>query len=83
MTVEIVRLMIESLQRAGIERLHVDLGNPAIYRAFAAELGGEAEELFHAVQQKDAMIVQREARLHRRYGSATRRMAEGNIQGST
>jgi ATP phosphoribosyltransferase regulatory subunit len=54
--VEIVRLMIEALQRAGIERLHVDLGNPAIYRTLAASLGTEAgEELFHAVQQKDAV----------------------------
>jgi ATP phosphoribosyltransferase regulatory subunit len=54
--VEIVRLMIEALQRAGIERLHVDLGNPAIYRAMAAGLEGDnAEELFHAVQQKDAV----------------------------
>ena len=34
--VEIVRLMIESLHRAGIERVHVDLGNPAIYRSMVA-----------------------------------------------
>jgi ATP phosphoribosyltransferase regulatory subunit len=54
--VEIVRLMIEGLQRAGIERLHVDLGNPAIYRSMAADLEPDnAEELFHAVQQKDAV----------------------------
>jgi ATP phosphoribosyltransferase regulatory subunit len=54
--VEVVRLMIEALKRAGIERLHVDLGNPAIYRAMAAGLpGNNAEELFHAVQQKDAV----------------------------
>ena len=54
--VEIVRLMIESLQRAGIERLHVDLGNPAIYRSMAADLEPDnAEEIFHAVQQKDAV----------------------------
>jgi ATP phosphoribosyltransferase regulatory subunit len=54
--VEIVRLMVEALQRAGIERLHVDLGNPAIYRAMAA--GGDPEraaEVFRAVQQKDAV----------------------------
>jgi ATP phosphoribosyltransferase regulatory subunit len=53
--IEIVRLMIEALQRAGIERLHVDLGNPAIYRAMVAGMPAErSEELFHAVQQKDA-----------------------------
>ena len=54
--VEIVRLMIEALQRAGVERIHVDLGNPAIYRAMAAGLeAGKDEEIFHAVQQKDAV----------------------------
>ena len=53
--VEIVRLMIEALQRVGIERLHVDLGNPAIYRSMLAGLEADAEELFHAVQQKDAV----------------------------
>src|SRR4249919_554069 len=53
--VEIVRLMIEALMRAGIEHLHVDLGNPAIYRALAADIPGDAEDLFHAVQQKDAV----------------------------
>jgi ATP phosphoribosyltransferase regulatory subunit len=54
--VEIVRLMIAALQRAGIERLHVVLGNPAIYRAMAASLDADrAERVFHAVQQKDAV----------------------------
>jgi ATP phosphoribosyltransferase regulatory subunit len=52
---EIVRLMIEALQRAGVERLHVDLGNPAIYHSMASSLEADAEELFHAVQQKDAV----------------------------
>ena len=53
--VEIVRLMIAALQRAGVGRIHIDLGNPAIYRAMASGVDAEdAEELFHAVQQKDA-----------------------------
>lgn len=55
--VEIVRLMIAALKRAGVERLHVDLGHPGIYRALTEALGLEAERaeaLFHAVQQKDA-----------------------------
>jgi len=53
--VEVVRLMIAALKRAGIERLHIDLGNPAIYRAMAESVESErAEALFHAVQQKDA-----------------------------
>ncbi len=54
--VEIVRLMIAALKRAGMERLHIDLGNPAIYRALAGNAVSEkAEALFHAVQQKDAV----------------------------
>jgi ATP phosphoribosyltransferase regulatory subunit len=53
--VEIVRLMIAALKRAGVERVHVDLGNPAIYRAMVAGMDADnAEDLFHAVQQKDA-----------------------------
>ena len=54
---EILRLMVASLKRAGIGALHVDLGHPNIYRALVAGLALEsevAEALFHAVQQKDA-----------------------------
>lgn len=53
--IEIGRLMIAALARAGVAKLHVDLGNPAIYRALAAGIDADnAEETFHAVQQKDA-----------------------------
>jgi ATP phosphoribosyltransferase regulatory subunit len=55
--VEIVGLMIAALKRAGIERVHIDLGNPTIYRALSEKSGLNAEDseaLFHAVQQKDA-----------------------------
>lgn len=55
--VEVVRLMIDALQAAGVQRVHVDLGDPGIYRALAAghALDAEsAESLFHAVQQKNA-----------------------------
>jgi ATP phosphoribosyltransferase regulatory subunit len=55
--VEVVRLMIAALKKAGVGRLHIDLGHPAIYRALTEALGLEserAEALFHAVQQKDA-----------------------------
>src|SRR5687768_3633135 len=62
--VETVRLMIESLRRAGIERIHIDLGNPAIYRATLGPAApDEAEALFHAVQQKDAVAAGRLASL--------------------
>jgi ATP phosphoribosyltransferase regulatory subunit len=54
--VEIVRLMIESLKKVGLANVHVDLGNPAIYRAMAKGMDPEsAEEIFHAVQQKDTV----------------------------
>lgn len=53
--IEMVRLMIEALQRAGVAELHVDLGHPGIYRAMAQGVDpAVAEELFHAVQRKDA-----------------------------
>ena len=58
--VEIVQLMIAALKTAGIGRVHLDLGNPTIYRELAKgqpsrpSPKAEGEELFHAVQQKDA-----------------------------
>src|SRR5437588_12492937 len=62
--VEIVQLMIAALKTAGIGRVHLDLGNPTIYREIAKQRpsprpspkgeGDFGEELFHAVQQKDA-----------------------------
>ena len=55
--IEILELMVEALRGAGIGKLHVDLGHPAIYRSLAQGLAlaaEEAEMLFHAVQQKDA-----------------------------
>src|SRR6185503_11160322 len=54
---EILRLMIAALKRAGIAHVHLDLGHPNIYRALAESLKLEpeaAESLFNAVQQKDA-----------------------------
>ena len=55
--VEIVNLMIDALKVAGLERIHIDLGHPGIYRALTEKSGLNAEDseaLFHAVQQKDA-----------------------------
>ena len=54
---EILRLTIAALKRAGIARVHIDLGHPNIYRALAESVKLEpeaAEALFNAVQQKDA-----------------------------
>ena len=50
--IEIVRLMIDALKAAGIQAVHLDIGNPKIYRELAKNDGGE--DLFHAVQRKDA-----------------------------
>ncbi|MBL0141465.1 MAG: ATP phosphoribosyltransferase regulatory subunit [Betaproteobacteria bacterium] len=58
--VEVLKLMSRALTGAGLEKLHLDIGHPSIYRALAegANLGAEdAEALFHAVQQKDAPAV--------------------------
>jgi ATP phosphoribosyltransferase regulatory subunit len=57
--IEIVRLMIAALKAAGVATIHLDLGNPTIYRELVkldSRLRGNdaAEALFHAVQQKDA-----------------------------
>jgi ATP phosphoribosyltransferase regulatory subunit len=54
---EILGLMIAALKAAGVERIHIDLGHPGIYRALTEKSGLSAEDseaLFHAVQQKDA-----------------------------
>ena len=50
--IEIVRLMIDALKTAGIQSVHLDIGNPKVYRELAKANGGE--DLFHAVQRKDA-----------------------------
>ncbi|QJR15693.1 ATP phosphoribosyltransferase regulatory subunit [Usitatibacter palustris] len=55
--IEIARLMIAALKATGVAKVHVDLGNPAIYRALVGDAGLNAEDaevVFHAVQQKNA-----------------------------
>jgi ATP phosphoribosyltransferase regulatory subunit len=57
---EVLRLMSRALSAAGLERLHLDIGHPRIYRALTAGASlaaDEAEALFHAVQQKDTPTV--------------------------
>jgi len=58
--IEIARLMLSSLARAGVSGITLDIGQPAIYRALlgAAQLQGDrAEALFEAVQQKNAAAI--------------------------
>jgi ATP phosphoribosyltransferase regulatory subunit len=52
---EIIRLMLEVLATAGVERVHLDLGHVGIFRGLARQAGltGEQEgELFSLLQQK-------------------------------
>jgi ATP phosphoribosyltransferase regulatory subunit len=55
--IEIARLMLASLAKAGVGGVKLDIGQPGIFRALAqaAALDGErAEALFEAVQQRNA-----------------------------
>jgi ATP phosphoribosyltransferase regulatory subunit len=52
---EIIKLMIAALKRAGLGEIHVDLGHPNIYRALATGLSLDAESseaLFNASSRR-------------------------------
>ncbi len=54
---EVIRLMLETLRRSGIEEIHLDLGHVGIYRALARCAGlGEEDEyaLFDVLQRKSS-----------------------------
>ncbi len=55
--IEVVSLLLESLRRAHLPRLHVDLGHVGIYRALArlAGLAREQEDIFFELLQRKAM----------------------------
>lgn len=53
--VEILRLLVEMLKTAGIEKPHIGLGHVGIYRALVREAGldqGQEEALFEILQRK-------------------------------
>jgi len=53
--VEVIELMLRTLEMAGLEKVYLDLGHVGIYRALAkqAELGSQSEaELFDMMQRK-------------------------------
>jgi ATP phosphoribosyltransferase regulatory subunit len=53
---EILQLLCQALELAGVRNARVDIGHVAVFRAIAqaAEIGGELErELFEALQKKD------------------------------
>lgn len=52
---EVIRLMLETLAQAGIQRVHLDLGHVGIYRGLAQQAGLEKQaesELFDILQRK-------------------------------
>ncbi|WP_323845855.1 ATP phosphoribosyltransferase regulatory subunit [Microbulbifer magnicolonia] len=60
--IEVISLMLESLQIAGIDKIHLDLGHVAIYRSLASAAGLDVEqrsELFALLQSKASADVQR------------------------
>jgi ATP phosphoribosyltransferase regulatory subunit len=62
---EIQQLMLEALQLAGVEAVHLDLGHVAIFGSLIRHGGVSAElesELFRALQAKDVPAVQELAR---------------------
>ena len=53
--IEVVSLLLESLQLAGLPRLHIDLGHVGIYRAIAADAGltkAQEDTFFELLQRK-------------------------------
>ncbi|WP_041551583.1 ATP phosphoribosyltransferase regulatory subunit [Cellvibrio japonicus] len=53
--IEVVSLLLESLQVAGLPRLHIDLGHVGIYRAIANDAGlttAQEQEFFELLQRK-------------------------------
>lgn len=59
--IEVISLMLESLQIAGVEQIHLDLGHVAIYRSLADAAGLDVEqrrELFALLQSKASADVQ-------------------------
>jgi len=60
-SVEVIRLMLETLSLAKVTGVHLDLGHVGIYRALACEAGlAETQEstLFDILQRKDATDLQ-------------------------
>ena len=53
--IEVLRLMVTTLQQAGLEKLYLDLGHVGIFRSLAEEAGLQPEleaQLFDALQRK-------------------------------
>ena len=81
---EVILLMLETLQLAGAEKMHLDLGHVGIYRSLvkAAGLAGDQEQaLFEALQRKamtevDALICA--SAIEEKYALMLRQLARLN-----
>jgi ATP phosphoribosyltransferase regulatory subunit len=71
---EVLRLMLDALRLAGVNRMQLDIGHVAVFRSLVRRAGIDAEledELFRAVQAKDMpALAQRVRKLDRRTGAA-------------
>jgi ATP phosphoribosyltransferase regulatory subunit len=71
---EVLRLMLDALRLAGVNRMQLDIGHVAVFRSLVRRAGIDAEledELFRAVQAKDMpALAQRVQKLDRRTGAA-------------
>ncbi len=74
--VEILRLMLETLQLANVREVHVDLGHVGIYRALSAKLGLDADDETAVFD-----ILQRKSQPDLRDFAAARRLAGDAIAG--
>jgi ATP phosphoribosyltransferase regulatory subunit len=82
--IEIVQLMLETLKRAGVPDVHLDLGHVGIYRAIAAKLGlaaGDEAALFDILQRKsqpDLAAFGRAQRIEARARASLERLMDLN-----
>jgi ATP phosphoribosyltransferase regulatory subunit len=76
--IEILQLMLETIERAGVREAHLDLGHVGIYRAIAGALGlSPADEaaLFGILQRKSAPDLDEFARRRKLAATAVRPLA--------
>jgi ATP phosphoribosyltransferase regulatory subunit len=80
--IEVLRLMVTTLQQAGLEKLYLDLGHVGIFRSLAEEAGLEPEfeaQLFDMLQRKSKPEIDdllAEAKLAAPYGEIFAQLAE-------
>jgi ATP phosphoribosyltransferase regulatory subunit len=76
---EILQVMLETLKRAAVPQVHLDLGHVGIYRAIAAKLGLDADDeaaLFGILQRKSRPDLDGFARAQRLAGKPLDALAQ-------